>query len=485
MTFVSYSYYLFLALMLILYYILPKRFRWAILLAGSLIFCAKINIYSLAWIASIIIISYLSAIGIEHYNRKEKKFAAKSLFIFSLIVIFGSLFGMKYYKGILSLLETCVHAYGNEWIAPIISVAMPIGFSFYTFQIAGYLIDVYQQETTAIRHVGHYAISIAFFAKLTQGPIAPIRQLAPQFAQKAKINPLDLRKGAVRILIGLVRKVVIADRFAVVADAVFSKYSEMSALNVIIGIVFYAFQLYYDFAGYTDIAIGSAQLFGLRLPENFKQPYLAHSIAEFWRRWHLTLSNWLKSYIYIPLGGNRVKLFRWAMNVMIVFLISGMWHGSGITFVIWGLLHGLYQIIGKITSKLRQTLKTKIFGGRQLLADLVSVLLTFMLVCGAWVFFRAPSISEAVGIFSRLLCGDWRFSLTQLGLQANEWWLSVILVLLLIANDICSEHFSILDWIEKQILPIRWSIYFLLLFLLILFGMYGSLSAQSFIYVSF
>lgn len=486
MTFVSYGYFTFLFLLLILYYALPHHFRWCLLLAASLLFCASLNVYSTIWLITTIAVSYFASAGISSFLKNKKEKTAKSILVLSLLAAYGSLFLIKYLPLSVPLLEAGVSKLtGSAWDASWLSIAMPVGISFYLFQVTGYLIDVYRQKTAPIRHFGHYALSVAFFAKLTQGPIAPVAQLVPQFSHKVDIDPLLMRKGALRILIGLFRKVVIADRLAIITDHIFAHSPEANASTVVIGVIFYAFQLYTDFSGYTDIAIGSAQLFGIDLPENFRQPYLASSIADFWRRWHLTLSSWLRTYVYFPLGGSRVSQSRWALNVLIVFLVSGMWHGSGINFIIWGILHGVYQIIGKFTAGPRSALKGKFIKPDTWLSNSISVVSTFILVCIAWVFFRAPSIDIALEMFSRLYEGSWAFSLTQLGVEANEWYLSLILILVTVLWDSLAERVSIPDWIENRALPIRWSIYLVLLFVLILFGMYGSLSAQSFIYVSF
>ena len=294
-----------------------------------------------------------------------------------------------------------------------------------------------------------------------------------------------MRRGAVRILIGLVKKAVIADRLAVVANNVFADPSGVNAAGAAIGAVFYTLQLYADFAGYTDVAIGSAQLFGIELPENFRQPYLARSIAEFWRRWHITLSDWLKKYVYIPVGGSRVSKGRWAFNILTVFLISGVWHGSGLTFIVWGLLHGCYQVAGKMTSGPRKAVAAKVPRGTKWLTDGLSVIVTFVLVSIAWIFFRADSMGTAMEMLARLACGDWTFSLQQLAVEANEWWLSCVLIVLMVIADLISERRPLLDLIEERALPVRWLIYLALLYLLIFFGIYGAVSAQSFIYVSF
>ena len=362
---------------------------------------------------------------------------------------------------------------------------MPVGISFYLFQVTGYLIDLYGQKTALVRHFGHYSLAVSFFAKLSQGPITPVAKLVSRFAEPVEIDPLKMRRGAVRILIGLVKKAVIADRLAVVANNVFADPSGVNAAGAAIGAVFYTLQLYADFAGYTDVAIGSAQLFGIELPENFRQPYLARSIAEFWRRWHITLSDWLKNYVYIPLGGSRVSRGRWAFNILTVFLISGAWHGSGLTFIVWGLLHGCYQVAGKMTSGPRKAVAAKVPRGAKWLTDGLSVIVTFVLVSIAWIFFRADSMGTAMEMLARLACGDWTFSLQQLAVEANEWWLSCVLIVLMVIADLISERRPLLDLIEERALPVRWLIYLALLYLLIFFGIYGAVSAQSFIYVSF
>ena len=480
MSFVSWSYFLFLACALIVYYIFPHRFRWIALLAASLVFCLRISVYSTVWLAATTVLTYFAAYFIARCMKSGRRRAAKAILVCCLVLLFGSLLFMKYLplvpRGVLVRYDAALLAK---------SIAMPVGISFYLFQVTGYLIDLYGQKTAFARHFGHYSLAVSFFVKLSQGPITPVEKLVPQFSEPVEIDPVKMRRGAVRILLGLVKKAVIADRLAVVAGSVFADPSAMSAASAAIGAVFYTFQLYADFAGYTDVAIGSAQLFGIELPENFRQPYLARTVAEFWRRWHITLSDWLKKYVYIPLGGSRVDRFRWALNILTVFLISGVWHGSGLTFIVWGLLHGCYQLTGKMTAAPRAALKEKYLRGVKWLTDGVSVIITFILVSIAWIFFRADSMDTAVAMLARLTCGDWTFSLQQLSVEANEWRMSCIVIVLLVIADIVSERRSLLDMIEERVLPVRWLIYLALLYLLIFFGIYGSVSAQSFIYVSF
>ena len=480
MSFVSWGYFLFLACALTLYYILPHRFRWIVLLAASFVFCLFISVYSTVFLAVTTVLTYFAARSIDRCMKEGNRRSAKTILVSSLVFLFGVLLLLKY----VPLIPHRVQARLNAALI-VKSVVMPVGISFYLFQVTGYLIDLYRQKTAFVQHFGHYSLAVSFFAKLSQGPITPVEQLVPQFTAPIEMDLIRMRRGAVRILFGLVKKAVIADRLAVVANSVFRDPSGMSAASAAIGAVFYTFQLYADFAGYTNVAIGSAQLFGIELPENFRRPYLARSIAEFWRRWHITLSDWLKTYVYIPLGGSRVSRSRWALNILTVFLISGVWHGSGLTFIAWGLLHGCYQVAGKMTAGPRTALKEKYLHGVKWLMDGVSVIVTFVLVSIAWIFFRADSMAVAAAMFARLACGDWTFSLQQLSVEANEWWMSCILIVSMVIADLISERGSILDWIERRILVIRWPIYLALLYLLIFFGFYGAVSAQSFIYVSF
>ena len=292
MSFVSWGYFLFLACTLIIYYIFPHRFRWIVLLAASLVFCLLINVYSTAWLAATVVLTYCAAYAIARCTERGRRRGAKAILACSLVLLFGSLLVLKYlpllFKKDLPLLLTkylppvarsLLARYSAASIAN--SIVMPVGISFYLFQVTGYLIDLYGQKTALIRHFGHYSLAVSFFAKLSQGPITPVAKLVSRFAEPVEIDPLKMRRGAVRILIGLVKKAVIADRLAVVANNVFADPSGVNAAGAAIGAVFYTLQLYADFAGYTDVAIGSAQLFGIELPENFRQPYLARSIAEF------------------------------------------------------------------------------------------------------------------------------------------------------------------------------------------------------------
>ena len=476
MSFVSYAYFLFLFICLVLYYGFPQRFRWISLLSASIVFAGMLDLYSMVWIVITTFITFFVGILIENSKTKKVK---KKLLLGSLLLCFGALAVVKYSSGVFSFLSD------KDLVKMPVSIVMPIGISFYMFQVTGYLIDIYMEKMKAIRHMGQYAVAVTFFAKLTQGPIVPVQELILQFTSPIKIDVLKIRGGAVTILFGLFKKVVVADRLAVVANSVFSAPNDMNGLSALLGIVFYTFQLYADFAGYTDIAVGSAMLFGIDMPHNFSQPYLARSIGEFWRRWHITLSTWLKNYIYIPLGGSRVSRKRWALNTMIVFFISGIWHGNGFTLIVWGLLHGIYQVIGRYTKTVREKIREKAIGKDTWMSIGVSTLITFILVSVAWTFFRATSLFDACHLLLQVIKGPWNLNLAQVGVKMHELCFSLGMIGIIIVMDLIGEKIVLVKWVENQILPIRWIIYLGLLFVLILFGMYGSLAADSFIYVSF
>ena len=489
MTFAGSSYFLLLLCTALVYWLTPRKMaakaRSAILLIASLLFCAMLDVCSLVWVLATALFSYFMALAIATAAQKKRMPMAHLLLTISLVVLFGTLFGMKYIPFALRTLQTAISWLGGNWMSPTVSIVMAIGISFYVFQVTGYLVDVCKGKSRPVSNFVEYALAVTFFAKFTQGPIDPVAHLTEQFREFKKFDAFEFRSGLCLILIGLFKKMVIADRLAVAANAVFNGYADCSSLTVVIGAVFYAFQLYADFSGYTDIAIGSARLFGFHLVPNFRQPYLATSIGDFWRRWHISLSTWLKDYLYIPLGGSRVSKLRWAMNVLIVFFVSGLWHGANSTFVTWGLIHGGWQVVEKFSAGVRTSIKNRLMGADSWLNKACAVFCTFTIVVAAWVFFRAPTLADGVGMMKRIGACDWTFNLVQFGITTQEWYFSLAMLALMGVVDLVNEHISLVDLIERQFFMVRWGVYLLLIFITILFGMYGSLSAESFIYVSF
>ena len=278
---------------------------------------------------------------------------------------------------------------------PILRTLVPVGISFYTFQMLGYLIDVYRGKVEPEGHLGRLSLFFAFFPKLASGPIERSGGLLPQLRVRRDLSASSVTSGLQLMLWGMFKKVVVADRLAVYVDAVYNHPADHQGLPVILATYFYAVQLYCDFSGYTDIALGAARVMGYDLTENFRRPYCASSVAEFWRRWHISLSGWFRDYLYIPLGGNRVPRWRWYTNLAIVFVLSGLWHGANWTFVLWGGLHGLYYLGEAWTQKARDQVVQMLHLDKPAVRTAIGTLVTLTLVCLAWLFFRANSISDA------------------------------------------------------------------------------------------
>lgn len=479
MTFISWGYYALLGAALAAYEVLPRRFRWWALLASSLFFAALLGADTLVWMAVSAVVSYGGAL----YIHRHRRHARLGLWL-SLGACFGLLIVFKYLGFGLRILTRLCWLLGVDAPAPAFSLAMPVGISFYIFQVTGYLADVYRQKCEPVRHFGRYLLAVSFFPKLMQGPIEPVSSFVKEIDEERRFDEKQFVLGLVTILLGIAQKTLVADRLCAVVDRVYAAAAQgtmVSSFSALTAMIFYAFQLYADFAGYTLIALGSAKLFGLRLSPNFRQPYLARSIAEFWRRWHMTLSAWLKENIYFPLGGSRVRTTRWCFNVMAVFFVSGLWHGAGLNFIVWGLLHGAYQVVGKLSAPIRQRLKK---GLPAKVSNRISVLCTFVLVSFAWVFFRALNVAEASVLLRSVFAGG-AFSLAELGVQLPEFLCCVLAVLAMIALDQWNERGDAAQWIAGQSLILRWAICLALLTVIILFGCYGSLAASSFIYVGF
>ena len=454
------------------------------LLAASFYFYACWGIQMLPWLLMVITVSYTAGLlvapegaGENPINQTRRRWGI----VLGTVSLIGALALTKYTNFITEQITKAGGVMHLDVQLPQVNILAPVGISFFVFQALGYVFDVYQGKTKAETHLGKYALFIAFFPHLAEGPIDRSNNLLSQINEVHHFDYIAVRRALVLIFFGVFKKVVVADRLAVLVDTVFGNVGQYSGLSCWTAALFYSFQIYCDFSGYTDIALGSAGLMGFRLVENFNTPYLATSIADFWRRWHISLSTWFRDYIYIPLGGSRVSAARWALNVMVVFLVSGVWHGAAWTFILWGVLHGLFQIIGKYKSKLAKKLIPK----ENLAVKTVRVLITFTLVTLLWALFRSASITD----YWTLLRGMGSFSsgsdLLALGMERNELILSFVLIGLTVMFDLLHAKFRLPDAVESLPLPLRWVIYLVFLFTIILFGRYGSLSADSFIYFNF
>ncbi|MCI8341893.1 MAG: MBOAT family protein [Firmicutes bacterium] len=478
MLFNSIEYLVYLPIVVILYFIIPHRHRWLLLLAASYFFymCWNIKYSMLIFLSTTI--TFFSSILIYKSNSKRKK---KLWMILSLVSNLGILFFFKYFNFTVNTLTGVALMFGINIQVPNFELLLPVGISFYTFQALSYTLDVYQGKLEPTSHFGKYALFVSFFPQLVAGPIERSKNLLHQFDEEHNFDYDMAKRGFLLIIWGVFKKVVIADRLAILVDTVFNNVGGYSGQAYWIASLFFTFQIYCDFSGYSDIAIGSANLMGYRLMTNFKRPYLSKSIAEFWRRWHISLSTWFKDYLYIPLGGNKVSVSKWRINIMVVFLVSGLWHGANWTFVIWGGLHGAFQIVGRLKNQFRP----KKYNGNCKLNGLISILITFALVNFAWIIFRANSLEDFGTICKGLFVSMNDFDVFSLGLVKQDFYLSIILIAFLFISDIVSEKIDVYGLLQKQILPLRWIVYLISIFSIILFGFYGSLSEASFIYFQF
>lgn len=483
MLFNSIHFFFFFIIITALYFALPYKRRWFLLLAGSCYFyMAFVPVYILI-LAFTIVVDYFAGIIIERSSGSRRKM----WLIASLVANIGILAVFKYYNFFNQNLTTVlgwVHV-GNP--VPFLEILLPIGLSFHTFQAMSYTIEVYRGNQKAERHFGIYSLYVMFYPQLVAGPIERPQNLLWQFRQKFDFDYARVTDGLRLMAWGLFKKVVIADRLAVAVDAVYEHPYEQGSLALLIGTVFFAFQIFCDFSGYSDMAIGAARVMGFRLMTNFNRPYMAKSIDDFWKRWHISLSTWFKDYLYIPLGGNRVAIPRWYMNLFIVFLVSGFWHGAKWTFVLWGALHGGYLVFALITGKFRSRLSAAI---PALASPVLARLSTFALVCFAWIFFRANDGSSGIFIAKKLLTGwkeQWQSGLhwndlVALSGSSFQWWMSWSGIAFLFVVHRQQEKIDIAGWFVRQSTTFRWLVYYAAVMAIIFLGVFQN---RQFIYFQF
>lgn len=392
MNFNSFQFLLFYPIVAILNFVVPRKYRWIPLLIASYYFYLSWNAKLLFLIVFTTAVSFASGILIE---KKPKQ---KTLWmVISVIASLSVLFFFKYYNFVVG---TIGGLFGADLTLQLV---LPVGISFYTFQTLSYSIDVYRGNIKAEHNFFYYALFVSFFPQLVAGPIERPNNLLPQLYEEHKFNWDDLYLGSKRMLAGFFKKIVVADMAAQYVDAVYNNPGKTGGLAIIVATVLFAVQIYCDFSGYTDIAIGCARVMGYRLMQNFNRPYSAENIRDFWTRWHISLTTWFKDYLYIPLGGNRKGRSRQILNLFIVFLVSGLWHGAEWTFILWGLIHGIYRIVGDLTHKKREELYSRIgVDTSNKIVRKLRTAITFILVCFAWIFFRANNTTELLIILKKL-----------------------------------------------------------------------------------
>lgn len=428
-----------------------------------------------------IVIDYFAGIEIEKATGSRRKL----YLICSLVANIGVLVFFKYFNFINFNLTYLLQNFNVKNPLPYLSILLPIGLSFHTFQAMSYTIEVYRGNHEAERHFGIYALYVMFYPQLVAGPIERPQNILYQFREKHDFNYDNVTGGLKLAAWGLFKKVVIADRLSIVVDTVYNHPKHFNSLSLIIATVFFAFQIFCDFSGYSDMAIGIARVMGFKLMTNFNKPYQAKTLNEFWQRWHISLSTWFRDYLYIPLGGNRVTIPRWYLNLFIVFLVSGLWHGANWTYIIWGALHGFYLIFALITLNFRKKINQALFIDK---IPFLSTLTTFLLVAFAWIFFRADNVHIAFYIAKHIftdipdLIRNHHFALEDLGLNKKEIGLSFLLIFFLEAVHYLQNRKNIVQALAQKPVYIRWAAYYALLIAIVIFGEF---SDRQFIYFQF
>ena len=485
MLFNSFTFLIFFPIVVAVYFAIPHRFRWAWLLAASCYFyMAFIPVYILILFFTIVV-DYVAGILIEDAVGTRRR-----LFLtMSIIANVGVLAIFKYFNFLNANARAIAEVFHWPYGVPALSIILPIGLSFHTFQAMSYTIEVYRGRHKAERHPGIFALYVMFFPQLVAGPIERPQNLLHQFYERHEFDYDRVTDGLRRMGWGLFMKMVIADRLAEYVNPVYNSPYAYEGLTLVVATVFFALQIYCDFAGYSHIAIGTAEVMGFRLMRNFDRPYLSRSISEFWSRWHISLSTWFRDYLYIPLGGNRVPKPRWYLNLFVTFLLSGLWHGANWTFVVWGALNGFYLISSIATRNPRERIAaaTGLMHHRRTYA-VWQVGATFALTCFAWIFFRADSLSDAGHIISHMVVTPTPHQILPEGLRAEgitklEVLFSGVLIIGLMTVEVISKRIDIVRRFVMQPAWIRWPAYYVLCMSIWLLGV--SNEAKAFIYFQF
>ena len=484
MNFNSLEYIAFLPVTVLLYYILPRKIKNPMLLAASYFFYMCWSpVYALLMLFSTSV-TYLCGIlvGKKVLGRK------KLWLVLSLAINLSILFFFKYYNFFASSISGLLGYFGAHTALLRLDILLPVGISFYTFQALGYTIDVYRGKVSCEKNFIDYALFVSFFPQLVAGPIERTENIIPQLKVAHKFKFSNLRDGTLLILWGMMKKVVIADNLAVIVNNAYNYPKGYTGMQLAFATVCFAFQIYCDFSAYTDIARGSAKWLGICLTQNFNCPYIADSIKDFWRRWHISLSTWFKDYLYFPLGGSRVKKGRHILNVLCVFIVSGLWHGAAFTYIFWGLLHGIYQAVGIILTPIREKFYNIVSKNNPFIRAF-KIAGTFTLVCFAWILFRANSLYDAGYIINKIIkapfSGIFPLAFGAMGLNRLTLASTGLCVAILIAVDIINLKKPLAEIIGKTVF-IKYAVFLALLLCIFVFGYYGEgYDPQEFVYFQF
>lgn len=494
MLFNSLSFLVFFPIVLAVYFIIPRKIRYIWLLVCSYYFYMCWSAKYALLIGLSTVITYLSGILIA----KTEKVSIRKLWVaLSFISNISILVFFKYFYFILDNMNLILERYGMSAVESSFNIILPVGISFYTFQALSYTMDVYRKDVEPEKNILKYALFVSFFPQLVAGPIERSKNLVAQVNRCEHFKLWNYQRivdGLGLMLWGYFLKMVIADRLAIFVDNVYDNFMYYGSVEIIIATVFFAFQIYCDFASYSTIAVGAAKIMGFELMENFNTPYFARSVAEFWRRWHISLSSWFRDYLYFPLGGSRCSKIRTGFNLMITFLVSGLWHGANWTYIVWGCLHGIFQVAGRATAGIRKQFYKKA-GVRtdNFSFGLWQTFTTFVLVDFAWIFFRAETIQNALLMIQRIFLrwNPWVLfdeTIYKVGLSRREFGIALFMLVILTAHDVIKRFVNedVLAWFKEQGHVFRGMLYIAGIVMIMVFGIYGpNFNPPQFVYFQF
>jgi D-alanyl-lipoteichoic acid acyltransferase DltB (MBOAT superfamily) len=472
MLFNSLEFIIFFPVVIFFYFLIPHKWRWVLLLAASYYFYMCWEVKYLVIILVTTLVNYFIAIQIEKQTAKRRR----RLYLYlSLFITLGILFTFKYLNFINDNLRLVLKHFNIVDNFPSLHLLLPLGISFYTFQILAYIIEVYRGNVKAERHAGIFALYVSFFPTLVAGPIQRPRHLIPQFYEKHPFDYQNFTNGLKLMAWGFFKKLVIADRLAVFIDEVYKSPNNYYGFQVAVAAIFFMIQLYADFSGYSDIAIGAARVMGIRLTENFDRPHISKSITEFWKRWHISLSTWIKDYIFMPLASylRKWRIWGFAFAGFISLLLFGIWHGAGWNFAAFGVLFGLFYAFETLTFRQRKRLWSKV---PSYILNPVGVVFTFSLIALTSIFFRAKSFQDAITLFNHL----WQFNSNQLNLSMinNDKFnfVSAILFIciLILFQRLQGQYQSVVHYISSKSVIFKWSFYILLVYIILTFGIFNN-----------
>lgn len=498
MLFNSFQFLIFFPIVLTVYYIIPQKIKYLWLLGASYYFYMCWNAEYALLILTSTIITYASGLIIEKikglgYSINKRNKLKKIVVTCSFLINLGILFYFKYFEFTINTIAKVFEKIHIQLNLPVFDIVLPVGISFYTFQALSYTMDVYRDEICAEKNFFRYALFVSFFPQLVAGPIERSKNLLKQLVVPRQFDFEKTKDGLLLMIWGYFLKMVLADRIAIFVDSVYGNYQVFNGYYIAVATILFAIQIYCDFSGYSIIAMGSAKILGIDLMDNFDAPYYSSTVAEFWRRWHISLTSWFKDYLYIPLGGSRKGIFRKSINKMIVFLVSGLWHGANLSFVIWGGVNGFYQIIGELLEPIRSKMESALSLHKTSFSyKLINIVGTFILVDFSWIFFRAQGIREAFSIIKNLFTvnNPWILfdgSLYSCGLNQKNFNLMMICIEILFIADFCKRKGIIIR--EKILVQDYWfqiATIAISIIAIATFGIWGgTYNAKGFIYFQF